>query len=313
MTTTSEVSPASLRRLRWAVRATLALGVAVSVTANVLHARDELIAQAIAAWPPLALLITVDLVSRVPIHRRALGAVRIVATFAIAAIAAFISYGHMAGVAAKFGESGLVPYLLPLSVDGLVVVASVSLVELAGRLRATTTISAETSHPADATRSGTTRPVQAEVPTPAPSVQSGRSSTVADSEILPQCSDQHAEPDNHRPDHTDTDGPEAADRGDDSPGDEHPPPSAESTGLPGRPYRAPTELADDLVPLLGAARQARDRLLDEGRAVTRDALAAQLRADGHAIRTRRVAELLWALKTESAPTNGRHPSASEPS
>ena len=121
-TSTGSVTPASLRRLRWAVRATLVLGVAVSVTANVLHARDEPIAQAIAAWPPLALLITVDLVSRVPVHRRLLGGVRIAATFAIAAIAAFISYGHMAGVAARYGEAGVVPYLLPVSVDGLIIV-----------------------------------------------------------------------------------------------------------------------------------------------------------------------------------------------
>jgi len=42
----------------------------------------------------------------------------------------------MAGVAARYGEDGAAPYLLPLSVDGLVVVASVSLVELAGRIRA---------------------------------------------------------------------------------------------------------------------------------------------------------------------------------
>jgi hypothetical protein len=126
---------AGLRRLRWAVRATLTLGVAVSITANVLHARAEPIAQAIAAWPPLALLIGVDLVSRVPVHRPLLGVLRIVATIGIAGIAAFISYGHMVGVAARYGESGIVPYLLPLSVDGLIVVASISLMELGGRLR----------------------------------------------------------------------------------------------------------------------------------------------------------------------------------
>ncbi|OKI45728.1 hypothetical protein A6A27_37955 [Micromonospora sp. CB01531] len=57
---------AQLRRLRWAVRSTLALGVAASVAANVLHARPNPISQIIAAWPPLALLLTVELISRVP-------------------------------------------------------------------------------------------------------------------------------------------------------------------------------------------------------------------------------------------------------
>src|SRR5438552_1243648 len=43
---------AQLRRFQWAVRATLAVGVAASVCANVLHARDNPISQTIAAWPP---------------------------------------------------------------------------------------------------------------------------------------------------------------------------------------------------------------------------------------------------------------------
>jgi hypothetical protein len=124
-----------LRRVRWAVRGSLVLGVAASVCANVLHANPNPIAQTIAAWPPLALLLTVELISRVPIHRRDLAIVRVLATTAIAGIAAWVSYWHMMGVAARYGETGSVPYLLPLSVDGLVIVASVSLVELGARIR----------------------------------------------------------------------------------------------------------------------------------------------------------------------------------
>ncbi|MEV8506468.1 DUF2637 domain-containing protein [Actinoplanes sp. NPDC051475] len=125
-----------LRRVRWAVRATLVLGVAASVVANVLHALDNPISQAIAAWPPLALLLTVELISRVPVHRRSLAFARLVATATIAGIAAWVSYWHMAGVAARYGETGASPYLLPLSVDGLIVVASICLVELGGRISA---------------------------------------------------------------------------------------------------------------------------------------------------------------------------------
>ncbi len=126
---------ARLRRVRWAVRCALVLGVAASVAANVLHANPNPIAQAIAAWPPLALLLTVELISRVPVHRRTLAAVRMAATASITGIAAWVSYWHMVGVAARYGEQGTAPYLIPLSVDGLVVVASVCLVELAGRFR----------------------------------------------------------------------------------------------------------------------------------------------------------------------------------
>ena len=156
----------ALRRVRWAVRATLTLGVAASVAANILHARPNPISQAIAAWPPLALLLTVELISRVPMHRRLLAAARLGATAGIAAIAAWVSYWHMAGVAARYGESTSSAYLLPLSVDGLIVVGSVSLVELAGRIRgieeaqrATTAQVAEAPAPA---------PVVAPAPAPAP-------------------------------------------------------------------------------------------------------------------------------------------------
>lgn len=127
-----------LRRIRWAVRGTLVLCVGASVAANVLHAQPNAIAQTIAAWPPLALLLAIELISRVPVHHRTLAVARFVATTAIAGIAAWVSYWHMAAVAAVYGETGASPYLLPLSVDGLVVVASVSLVELTARIDVST-------------------------------------------------------------------------------------------------------------------------------------------------------------------------------
>ena len=123
-----------LRRIRWAVRAALILGVAASVAANVLHAQPNPISQTISAWPPLALLLTIELTSRIPMHKPLLAAVRVMATVTIAGIAAWVSYWHMQGVAVRFGETETSAYLLPISVDGLIVVASVSLVELAGRI-----------------------------------------------------------------------------------------------------------------------------------------------------------------------------------
>ncbi|WP_433296599.1 DUF2637 domain-containing protein [Actinoplanes sp. CA-030573] len=149
-----------LRRVRWAVRATLFLGVAASVVANVLHALDNPISQAIAAWPPLALLLTVELISRVPVHRRWLAATRLLATATIAGIAAWVSYWHMAGVAARYGETGASPYLLPLSVDGLIVVASICLVELGGRI-ATLEHTAEAPVPATPDATATAVPATA--------------------------------------------------------------------------------------------------------------------------------------------------------
>src|SRR6266545_4187890 len=236
---------AQLRRFQWAVRATLAVGVAASVCANVLHARDNPISQTIAAWPPLALLLTVELVSRVPVHRRGLALARICGTAVIAGIAAYVSYFHMAAVAARYGESGLAPNLLPLSVDGLIIVASVSLVELAGRIRAALDGRAEA------------RPITgaAEAAEPAP-------------EKLPA---RHLEP---------------------------------------ASIASAVDADSALVPLLPAARAARDELHRQGRSLTRDSLAARLRRDGHTIRTSRVSELLTLLKNDApAAANGRRPAS----
>lgn len=139
MTTTTAVSDHThlgrLRRIRLGVRLALLLGVAASVAANILHANPNPISQAIAAWAPLALLLSVELISRVPVHRRGHATIRLIATLTIAGIAAWVSYWHMVGVASRYGETGLTPYLLPISVDGLIVVASISLVEVGARIR----------------------------------------------------------------------------------------------------------------------------------------------------------------------------------
>ena len=124
-----------LIRLRWVVRIVLTVGLAASVAANILHALPNPISRTIAAWPPVALLLTVELVSRIPVTRWWRAAIRITATATIASIAGWISYWHMQGVTARYGESGSASYLVPLTVDGLIVVASISLVELAVAIR----------------------------------------------------------------------------------------------------------------------------------------------------------------------------------
>ncbi len=132
-----------LRRIGWGVRGVFALGIAASLAGNVLHAADNPVSKAISAWSPLALLLAVELISRIPTRRGPMSIVRLGATAVIAGIAAWVSYWHMAGVAARYGETGASPYLLPFSVDGLIVVASISLVEIGGRLRAMNELAAE--------------------------------------------------------------------------------------------------------------------------------------------------------------------------
>lgn len=124
-----------LIRLRWAVRGTAAAVTAVSVVANVLHAQPNPVSQGIAAWPPICLLFAIELISRIPATAFLRAGVRIAGTVVIAAGAAWISYWHMVGTVAAYGETDASPYIWPLTVDGLMVVASVSLVELAIQIR----------------------------------------------------------------------------------------------------------------------------------------------------------------------------------
>ncbi len=122
-----------LRRVRWAVRFTLALGISASLAANVLHAHHLLIDQIIAGWPPVAVFATIEAIARVPIRKRWLAVIRMAGLGFVAGIAFWVSYWHMASVAATHGENGS-KYLLPLSVDGLVLVSSISLVELTAQI-----------------------------------------------------------------------------------------------------------------------------------------------------------------------------------
>ncbi|MGC5661694.1 DUF2637 domain-containing protein [Micromonospora sp. WMMD723] len=294
-----------LRRMQWAVRATLALGVAASVTANILHAQANPIAQAIAAWPPLALLITVELVTRIPVHQRALGAIRVVAASTIAAIAAWISYHHMVGVVARYGETGTVPYLLPLSVDGLIIVASVSLVELSARRRESEnprpTFATATPPPAAPTATAQS-PVADDTAPPHPNPALERHDDDVDQsrpEVLPVTE--------QRPAIHSSQGPRLqSDR------DSEPPANAASAGE----IEADDDvgLSADLVPLLPAARAARDELIREGHTVSRDALARRLRRNGHSLRNSGVSELLATIRPKTSAAVGLRPlsAAGEP-
>jgi hypothetical protein len=135
----------------------------------VLHAEPNLVSRLIAAWPPAALAITVELISRVPAASKGLSAVRLAGTAVVAGIAAWVSYRHMAGVAARYGEDAASAHLIPLSVDGLVVVASVCLVEISRHIRAVTPPVAQVA-PTLAPPAPAAAPVAPVAPVPAPAV-----------------------------------------------------------------------------------------------------------------------------------------------
>lgn len=57
------------------------------------------------------------------------GIARNLSTVAVTAIAAWSSWSHMVHVALRFGERPEVAYVLPISVDGMLIVASTAMVD----------------------------------------------------------------------------------------------------------------------------------------------------------------------------------------
>ncbi len=114
-----------------------AAGIGASLAANIAHAGDGIGAKFVAGWPPLALLLCSEVMMRVPAPRHPLvRAVQIVGTVVVAGVAAVASFRHMKALALEYGEDTMTASTLPLSVDGLALVASIALVVLAHQRRA---------------------------------------------------------------------------------------------------------------------------------------------------------------------------------
>ncbi|GIE96684.1 DUF2637 domain-containing protein [Paractinoplanes rishiriensis] len=126
-----------------------ALGGSVSIAANVAHSYVPPVGAA-AGWTPqpgavvgaifwpLALFVATEILARVAWPSgRGWTALRFGGLLPVALVAAFVSYKHLAGLLAFYGEDSLTAMLGPLAVDGLMVMATGAL--LATGRRATDT------------------------------------------------------------------------------------------------------------------------------------------------------------------------------
>lgn len=113
--------------------ASFALGAVTSIAANIAHVTTRHAtavdpgAVIASAFAPMALLLVVEMLLRTRHVGGALGFLRWTAASVVAGVAAVVSYGHMFDLLTSYGESKLVACILPLAVDGLMVVASVVL------------------------------------------------------------------------------------------------------------------------------------------------------------------------------------------
>lgn len=123
----------------WA-RAGFSLGVATSIAANVGHtlagAHPRAGAIAFSAFWPVALLISLEVISRVEWPAGAWWSVtRYGGLTTVAAIAAIVSYRHMSGLLGYYGEDVITTTIGPLAVDGLMVVCSTALLAIADNVK----------------------------------------------------------------------------------------------------------------------------------------------------------------------------------
>ena len=125
-----------LRRLRWGVLVAVVLGIAGSITLNVLHAPSgNPIARAIAGAPPLAVFATIELISRIPSSSKLLSFGRISASMAVALVGGSISYVQQMNYVRDLGFARWEASIWPISIDGLMIVATLSLVEVVRKIR----------------------------------------------------------------------------------------------------------------------------------------------------------------------------------
>jgi hypothetical protein len=128
---------ASLIWLRRLSRGVMAFGFTTSAAGNVLHAEKNAISIGISLLAPSILALAFELVSRIPLRKEAhwlSKGLRVSATGGIAVIMAFISYQHQRDAFSRWGDATQAA-LLPLAIDGLMIVGSISLIELGVQVR----------------------------------------------------------------------------------------------------------------------------------------------------------------------------------
>jgi hypothetical protein len=132
---------ASARRGRVWAYVGAGLGATASVAANVAHSFIPPAADRLAGWSPepgavvaavfwpVALLVAIEILAGAQwLAGRRWVALRYLGLLPVAAVAAGVSYGHMSGLLASYGEPRLTVMFGPLAVDGLMVMATGALV-----------------------------------------------------------------------------------------------------------------------------------------------------------------------------------------
>lgn len=141
-----------LKRLRWTVLAVVLAGIGSSVAMNVLHAPDNLAARFVGALPPLAVFGCLELVVRIPSSSKVLSGFRIFGATVVALGAAVLSYAQQYAAIVDLDFPHWQATIWPGVIDGTMVVASLSLVEVVRKIRQTADAEVKAPSPVVAAR-----------------------------------------------------------------------------------------------------------------------------------------------------------------
>lgn len=142
-----EIELRSYRRLWIFVTATTVIGLGLTVVLNVMHAPPTLGARIVGGTPPVFVLFCLELISRIPATSRLRSGFRVAASIVVTGLSFAVSYEQQREFVMELGFAGWVAYVFPVIIDGAMVVSTLSLVEVAVKVRQLRTEAATGSQP----------------------------------------------------------------------------------------------------------------------------------------------------------------------
>ncbi len=141
------------RRLWMFVTVVTVLLVAATVTLNVMHAPGGVVAHSIGGSAPIFMFFCIEFIARIPGTSPWLTAGRVGASIVVAGIAFSISWQQQVNFMSSVGYAGWTVYAYPVMLDGVLIVAVLSLVEVTRKVRSVRSMLADlTDDPAPVTR-----------------------------------------------------------------------------------------------------------------------------------------------------------------
>ena len=123
------------RRLWVFVTVVAVLLISITVTLNVMHAPPNWGARLIGGTPPVFVFFCIELISRIPATSKMLMYGRIATTVVVTGFSFAISYQQQMEFIHALGFVGWVANIYPIIIDGVMVVAALSLVEVTRKVR----------------------------------------------------------------------------------------------------------------------------------------------------------------------------------